>query len=279
MKFFFLRLVAVFVVTLSSTACFSSQTVIKLRPDGSGTIEQTNLVNASMLGMASGMAKSVGGEQAQGAGTDVKPDDLFSEEQLKKQAERLGTGVRFVSSERLTEGAMQGARAVYAFDRIDDVSLGSRGARRDGPGGSAAPEMQFALTPQPGNQSRLTVTFPERKTAADPALATEAPAPQAAPQIPPEAFAMVKSMFEGARMTVNVEVDGRIVGTNAPASSGSRATLVEVDFGELLSDPTKLQALQTLKPGADFATVRKTLEGVKGVKMPTEPTVTIDFAR
>ena len=37
------------------------------------------------------------------------------------------------------------------------------------------------------------------------------------------------------------------------------ATLFAVDFGELLSDPSKLAALQTLRPGVDFDTVRKTL--------------------
>ena len=73
-------------------ACFSSQTVIKLRPDGSGTIEQTNLVNTAMIGMAAGMAKSMAGDKAAAARQLPKTDDLFSEEQLKKQAAQLGDG-------------------------------------------------------------------------------------------------------------------------------------------------------------------------------------------
>jgi hypothetical protein len=233
-----------------------------------------------MIGMAAGMAK-MGGDQTQGVEIPTNTDDLFSEEQLKKQADQMGTGVRYVSSERLTQGAMQGAKAIYAFDRIENVSVGST-MRMNGDGAEmtgSGSRMQFALAPQQGAQQRLTVTFPQPDASGAAATATPTPAAPAAPQIPPEAFAMVKSMFEGARMGIDVEVDGRIISTNAPASSGARATLVEVDFAELLSDPSKLQALQSLKPGVDFATVRKTLEGVKGVKMPTEPTVTIDFAK
>ena len=32
-----------------------------------------------------------------------------------------------------------------------------------------------------------------------------------------------------------------------------------------------------MKPGIDFATARKALEGVPGVLLPTAPTVTIEF--
>jgi len=274
------HLCALVIAAMCSAACFSSQTVLKLHPDGTGTIEQTNLVNTAMIGMASGMAKSMGGENAEGGNLPVKPEELFSEDQLKKQADQMGKNVRFVSSERLTNGAMQGAKAIYAFDRIEDVTVGSsmKVSGDDASVNPSASRIQFALAPN-GAQKRLTVTFPDPKPTDTPAPSGAAPAASERPQIPPEAFAMVKSMFDGARMSIDVEVDGPIISTNAPASSGSRATLVEVDFGELLSDPSKLQMLQTLKPGVDFATVRKTLEGVKGVKMPAQPTVTIDFGK
>lgn len=272
------RLAALVMLAAGSAACFSSQTLIKLHPDGSGTIEQTNLVNTAMIGMASGMAKSVAGENGQAAQLP-KMDDLFSEEQLKKEASQLGSGVRFVSSEKLSENGMQGARAVYAFDHVDALTMGGvSGSRSDTSGGASPPQMHFAIAQQPGGLSRLTITFPDSKNGA-PSEQAAAPSPQAMPAIPPEAMAMVKTMFEGARLGVDIEVDGRILKTNAPATNGSRATLIAVDFGQLLSDPSRFQSLQTLKPGVDFQTVRKTLAGAKGVTMPVEPTVTIDFAK
>jgi hypothetical protein len=270
----FARLAAVLVVATASVACFSSQTVLKLHPDGAGTIEQLNLVNTAMIGMAAGM---MGGDAAKGGATP-KVDEMFNEDQLRKQAAQLGPGVRFVSSERVTQNGMQGARAVYAFDNVAALTMGNIGNSTGETAGGATPQMQFALTKSGPDLSRLTISFPDPKGAGD---AHAAPGAEAAatPPIPPEALAMVRSMFAGARIGVDIEVDGRIIKTNAPASNGARATLVEVDFGELLSDPARFQALQSLKPGTDFGTVRKALEGAKGVKFPLTPTVTIDFGK
>ena len=88
---------------------------------------------------------------------------------------------------------------------------------------------------------------------------------------------MVRNMFKGARIDVAVEVDGAIVTTDAPKRDGSRVTVFALDFERLLSDPSKFSALQAMKPGADFATARKALEGVPGVILPDTPTVTIEF--
>ena len=88
---------------------------------------------------------------------------------------------------------------------------------------------------------------------------------------------MVRNMFKGAKITVAVEVDGAIVTTDAPKRDGSRVTIFGLDLEQLLSDPTKFSALQSMKPGADFVTARKALAGVPGVIMPETPTVTIEF--
>jgi hypothetical protein len=89
---------------------------------------------------------------------------------------------------------------------------------------------------------------------------------------------MVRSMFKGARITIAVEVDGAILTTEGGGKrDGSRVTIFGFDFEQLFSDPSKLSALQQLKPGIDFATARKALEGVPGVILPEGPTVSIEF--
>ena len=88
---------------------------------------------------------------------------------------------------------------------------------------------------------------------------------------------MVRSMFKGAHIDVAVEVEGAIVTTDAPKRDGSRVTIFGLDFDQVLSDPTKFAALQGMKPGTDFVTARKALEGVPGVTLPATPTVTIAF--
>ena len=51
-----LAIALVAAVAALSAGCFQSETVIRVKADGTGTIEQTNLANKEMLGMAAGMA-------------------------------------------------------------------------------------------------------------------------------------------------------------------------------------------------------------------------------
>src|SRR5215218_7227795 len=109
-----MRRLAIAVVMLAatlSTACFQSETVIRVRADGSGTIEQTNLANKEMLGMAAGMAKqavTTAGGDASGAPSLDNIGDLFDEAKIKEQAATFGLDVRYVSSAPITQGSLSG---------------------------------------------------------------------------------------------------------------------------------------------------------------------------
>lgn len=275
-------LVAATIVPLAAvtTGCFRSDTVIHVKADGTGTIEQTNLANKQMLAMASGMAKSAAKEA--GADTSKTPDldqlgDLFDEARIKEQASTFGEGVRYVSSEPLAQDGLNGVKAVFAFDDVRLLNLNNSGSST---GGAAMPKLRFDLQRTPDGASTLRIRLPEGTRSGpggDPA-ATAPPATTPPRQdIPPEALAMVRNMFKGARLTIGVEVEGAIVTTDAPAREGSRVTVFGLDIEQLLSDPAKFAALQSMKPGTDFATARKALEGVPGVVLPATPTVSIEF--
>jgi hypothetical protein len=275
-----LALVAV-AATLSA-GCFQSETVIRVKADGTGTIEQTNLANKEMLGMAAGMAKQAV-QNAGGASGGAAPNmdnlgDLFDEAKIREQASSFGLGVRFVSSAPLAQNGLTGVRATFAFD---DVRLLNLNNRQSGSGATPTPQLRFDLEKPvvDGGPMLLRIRMPQGTRPPDEAAAgVAAPAtPAPRPDLPPEALAMVRTMFKGARVDVAVEVDGAIVTTDAPRRDGSRVTIFGLDFEQLLSDPSKFSALQSMKPGTDFATARKALEGVPGVLLPAAPTVTIEF--
>jgi hypothetical protein len=272
-------LAATVLVSAGTAACFRSDTVIHVKADGTGTIEQTNLANQQMLAMAAGMAKSAAKEA--GADASQTPNlegigDLFDEAKIREQASTFGEGVRYVSSEPMTQDGLTGVKAVFAFQDVRLLNMSNGGASR---GGAPAPQLRFDLQRATDGGSTLQIRLPQgtRPEATPDAAATTAPATPPRQDIPPEALAMVRNMFKGARLTVGVEVEGAIVTTDAPAREGSRVTVFGLDFEQLLSDPAKFAALQGMKPGADFATVRKALEGVPGVVMPSTPTVSIQF--
>ncbi len=257
-----LRLVSIASATLCLTACLNSATLIKVKPDGSGTIEQTMLMNvATLKGMMAGLDPQ---------GQVKQTSTPFSEEQLKQAAEKLGKGVRFVSYTPLKEAnGFEGAKAVYAFDDINAINI-----EQDPNLGSVAPtgpEAAKKSNPVKFNQTRkgdssvLTVTFDE-KTAAGNAPANP---PQTAPEnIDPAMMQMMKQMFQGFKVAIDLEVMGKIVKTNADYVNGSRITLMEIDMTELLNDEAKLRALQTkMGPGASIADIKPLLKDVKGAKI------------
>jgi hypothetical protein len=257
-----------------SAGCFQSETVIRVKADGTGTIEQTNLANKEMLGMAAGMAKQAA--QQSGADASKTPSldnigDLFDEAKIREQASSFGLGVRYVSSAPVAAGGLNGVKAIFAFDDVRLLNLNNRQ-------GSATPtpQLRFELDRAEAGGSTLRVRLPDGRAAGADA-APEAPPVAQRPELPPEALAMVRNMFKGATVNVAVEVEGAIVTTDGPKRDGSRVTIFGVDFEQLLSDPAKFSALQSMKPGADFTTVRKALVGVPGVLLPDTSTVTIEF--
>ena len=56
---------------------------------------------------------------------------------------------------------------------------------------------------------------------------------------------MMKTMFQGFKVAIDLEVVGKILKTNADYVEGSRITLMEIDMGALLNDEAKLRALVT----------------------------------
>ena len=78
---------------LLSGACFSSETVIRVKADGTGTIEVTNLANKDALGMAAGLAR--GAAKEAGSDPSKAPNldnlgDLFDEAKIREQASSWG---------------------------------------------------------------------------------------------------------------------------------------------------------------------------------------------
>ena len=93
----------------------------------------------------------------------------------------------------------------------------------------------------------------------------------------PEVRKMVKTLFEGFKIGLDLEVAGEIINTNADYVDGKRITLAEIDIGRLLNESKKLEALdKVLSPEASIAKVRPHLKDIKGLKI-NHPVVTVQF--
>jgi hypothetical protein len=257
----------VFLVALGSAGCLRSTTVIDLKSDGSGTIVQETAVSAQALGMLQGLA---GANQA-----GDKPAQLFGEEQARKAAATMG--VTFVSGESIKTGELEGYRARYAFDNIEKVTVKMDQATDDLAPGSNTRKPPFGFTFTRGaTASVLNIRMPEQAPGEGPGGlpfpgagpgGTDADKAQAA-----QAMAMMKMMMKGLFVDVALNVNGRILKSNAPYVDGSRVTLMQIDFDKLLTDEAALLKLQSAKN-------LKSLAAVPGLKVVAEPNVTIEFSR
>ena len=266
---------SVLLVLVGMTGCIESTTVVKVRPDGSGTIMQTTTMSAQMAAtmkkMVADMAKSLGGEKAAPVG------DLFPETEARRNALKLGKGVRYVSSERIQTADAEGIRASYAFDdvtklRIDEKPNAPAAAGAAVPAGGGSENMMFRFSKQANGNSLLTVLIPRDKGKSD------APVPDtgARPgEATPEQLARMKEMFNGLKISIAVEVDGKLVRTNGAYVEGPKVTVFEVDMGQLLSDEAKLMELAKIKT---IDQAKEALKGLKGVKVDLGPEIQIEFS-
>ena len=264
------KLAVAVVAAVIGSGCIRSATLITVKPDGSGTIEQSVLMNAAAL---KGMLGGLGGAQQSSSGG-------INEDELRKAAAKLGEGVTYVSSEPLkADDGFEGSKALYAFTDISKVRVSQdpnlTGASTGGV--ATAPKddspVTFAMT-RTGGVSNLTVTFND-KPARDKAASQTPPGGPSMDN--PQMMEMMKTMFQGFKVGIDLQVVGSIIKTNADHVAGSKVTLLEMDLGALLADEAKLKEVQkVLGPNASVAELKPYLKDIKGLKV-NDPVVTIAF--
>ena len=265
-----LRLFAVLVAAVSLTACLNSTTLVKLKPDGSGTVEQTTLMNMAAL---KGMLPPGAAGQNQGP--------MMNRADLERTAERMGKGVRLVSTEPI-KGAngFEGTRAIFSFDDINQIQISQDPNVNTEPlgGGKQEPPVKFTFTKNPSGTSTLTININDRQVGDAPKEKSEMPERSDMPDLTnPMIMNMIKTMFDGFKINIDLEVVGSIVKTNADYVNGSRLTLLEMDMAALLADEAKLRALQgKIGPGASFSEVKPYLKDIKGIKIDG-PSIKVEF--
>ncbi|GAH89673.1 unnamed protein product, partial [marine sediment metagenome] len=77
-------------------------------------------------------------------------------------------------------------------------------------------------------------------------------------------------------LSLFVEVEGRIVDTNATYRDGSKITIMEMDFGRLLEDEGTFQRLLTVNPQSIEET-KKLAKGSPGIKVEPADEVQVRF--
>ena len=251
------------------SGCLQIEKVVKVKPDGSGTVEETLVMAKSAL---EGMKQMAGGLTGDKAGNS-KVADLFNETKLKDAAQQMGEGVTFVSSTKISSEQGEGYKAVYAFQDINKLKVDQNpGSTMPSPGDGQGKDSKKKQEPvvfrfTKGSPAELSITMPQ------PEVKPKKEQPEGMEDM---AMQMMRQMLKDMKIVLTVEVVGEIKETNAEYRDGSRVTLMEMDMNKLFADPEKFKALaranpQTLQEGKEL------LKGVDGVKIESAPEVKIKF--
>ena len=111
----------------------------------------------SMAALAGGMGEQPGAEESDKP--KIKEQSFFKDDEIKKRAETLGSGVSFVKMERIANKQYEGYTAVYSFKDISKLHIEQSNPgmpKQMEQGSEAAPAgVQFQFTP--GKTAQLVV--------------------------------------------------------------------------------------------------------------------------
>ncbi len=257
--------------------CIQDEKVVKLKPDGSGTFEETFVIGVQALAQIKQLSEGFGalGKNFGKAGGASSAFKVLDEGKLRDAAEKLGDGVKFVSAKAVTSEAGEGYSVIYSFSDINKLRLDQNPADN-------LPAAASALQMTKGKKESIKFDF---KKGAPALLTVKMPAPKDSdlkdrPQIPSGqgdmAATMMQQMFKDMKVSVAIEVQGRISESNAEFQDASRVTLVEMDFNKVLSDPEKFKSLLAAQPKT-IEEAKALVKGVDGMKAETQPTVSVKF--
>lgn len=272
--------VIITLVTLSLfTSCIRVETVVKVNKDGSGTITEKVMFSKAFADMMRSFGESFGGD------TDgSKGFTIYDPDKLIKQAADYGDGVNYQSGKEVSEKDWEGYTAVYTFSDISKIKLNTDQNEKVDPG-IGATEMNdkpveeenefYYFNFEKGRNAKLTINRKEIKESENDTSIVEMNEIDPDNEMDAMGKEMIK-MFEGMKFNMSVIVDGKISQTNASYTDGSRITLLDVDFGEMMKNGDAIKQLSGNKP-SNTADMKALMEKFEGLKVELEQPVVINF--
>lgn len=261
------------VATLAVAGCMEIETVVRVKPDGSGTITERLVMSNEIVEMMKEMAP------------EGQPAELYNEQELRDAAPGYGEGVTYVSTKDVKTEFGKGYEASYAFADINKIRVGQDPGDKmpgDGPVEGEDDAGNFTtFTMQPGSPAELVIHWPVDKAESksvettETASTDEAPVEQSAEE-QEAAMEMMKMAFKDMRMSMHVEVAGSVVDSNATHLNGSRVTLVDIAFAEFLNSEEAMTKMAS-NSEQSVADMKEMMALIPGLKMEIEPEVTVRF--
>ncbi|MGC1403550.1 MAG: hypothetical protein WA974_11560 [Thermodesulfobacteriota bacterium] len=262
--------------------CFQTDTVIHLKPDGSGFIEETFMLSNAVLDSFQNLSKelTVDDSNTKNEGKKESKDPLQGMiEEARSKARQYGPDVEFVSATPVKTETLGGYKALYAFKDINTLRINQNpkdktGKLGDGQDNSAKKEELILFKLVKGPVSTLTVTMPEHKE--DKKNQDQKTKEPIKSPTDPKAEEMMKELFKDMGVKVSLVIDGTIIKTNATYRNKSELTLIEMHFGKIFENKEVFDMVSAAEPKT-IEEMKELVKDLKGLKIEMNNPVVVEF--
>ena len=233
------------------SSCLVVESKVSLKKDGSGTVTEHVYFGEQLTQMM-----ALGGQE----GNPI--EDMLNVEKATARAKTMGVGVSFVRAEAVEKDGKKGVKSVFAFKDVNEL-------RYDGP--DALNDLA-AQAEQEVEKKEVEQTFFYKDGVLTLKNDNEDLGLNDMNDVDPAQLQMMKGMFAGMRITMELEIPGGIKETDASFVEGNTITLADMQMDKMLGNAEALEKIGKAETSAEAAEIFNAIEGVQ-VEGKTEVTV------
>jgi len=259
------------------SGCIEVKTVINVNDDGSGTIEETIIMSDKVIEMVKGFSAAFTSDS-----TEQPEFDIFDEKNLMERAGSFGSGVVYLSGEKIQEGNKEGFKALYSFRNLNEISLSKIPQNQIPLGIAESVAKDFTFKFIKGSPSEIIILMPSLEDSLRNEEETDSAEYSSADSLNGESDGDSTFTEEALELMKDLQIslalitEGSIVETNAAYVDGSEITLFEFDFNKLLNNKENLQELMKLQ-SHDPAQIKEIIKNIPGIKIETAREISVKF--
>lgn len=272
-----LLITSVILALFFTQGCIEVKTTIKLNKDGSGTVEETVLMNKEIIDMLREFIASFSEFGDDSVKTETKEFKLFNEEELKNKASDFGDGAKYLSGKEIIEERKEGYIAIYSFDNISSLRIDQNPNSRIPDAIESDSEAEhnkeyLTFNFNRGNISELIINMPPASFDSNEIEEDN----EESNEMSLEELEQSKQFLQDMRISLSLIIDGKITESNASYLNGSEVWLFDVNFNELLESPEKLEELRKTNPD-NLQQLKDIIKDIPGIKIETNDPLRIQF--
>jgi len=256
-----------FVPVVLFSGCLKVNSNVKINKDGSGILEEQVLMSDMVISMMNEFMSSF-----QDSTSTPEEFKLFKEDELEAKASEYGEGVKYVSGEEIKIDGWEGYKAIYSFEDLNKITMDTdpnTKVENQQDGGKESEHFSFKFIP--GDIAELIIDRPELTSKnEDEEISVETGTADE------ELDDNLIKMMDGMTMTISLELNGKIVETNASYVDDTRITMLDIDFSKLLKNKESLELFKK-NPPDNLDEMKAIVENIPGIKVEFKKPVSVKF--